>query len=108
MNVFVKQYFWSNIKHHKVVNQQYFSISFQILLIMILGLHFFFNMTPKAAILDAGDTLLLSNLDKPWYLYCNEHNNVPIPIPACDYTVINRSLLCYCQLQGGNEFYMDR
>ena len=54
--------------------------------------------------LDAGYALLLSNLNKPWYLHCNEHNNVPIPIPAYDHTVINGSLLCYCQLQGVNEF----
>ena len=39
----------------------------------------FFNITPKTAILDEGDTLLLSNLDKPSYLHCNEHNNEPIP-----------------------------
>ena len=61
-------------------------------------------MTPKAAILDAGDTLLLSNLDIPWYLHCTEHNNVPVLIPTYDYTVIKRPLLCNCQLQGGNEF----
>ena len=29
---------------------------------------------------------------------------MPIPIPAYDYTVFNRSLLCDCQLQRGNEF----
>ena len=77
-------------------------------------------MTPKAAILDAEDNLLLSNLDKllylhycpfllsnldkPLYLHCNEHDNVPIPIPTYDYIVINRSLLCDCQLQGRSEF----
>ena len=61
-------------------------------------------MNLKAAILGVGDTLLLSNLDKPWYLHCNEHNIVPIPIPADDYPVTNRLLLCDCQLQGGNEF----
>ena len=54
--------------------------------------------------LDEGETRVLINLNKPWYLYCNEHNNVPIPIPAYDYTVINTSLLCDCQLQGGNGF----
>ena len=48
-------------------------------------------MTPKAAILEAGDTPLLSNLDKPRYLHCkNEHNSIPAPIPPYDYTVINR------------------
>ena len=46
-------------------------------------------MTPKAAILYAGDTFLLGNLDKPWYLHCNKHNNVSIPLTAYEYTVIN-------------------
>ena len=64
-------------------------------------------MAPKAIILDAGDTLLLHNLDKLWYLHYIEHNNVPIAIPAYDYTVIYTSLLCHCQLQRGNEFYMN-
>ena len=60
-------------------------------------------MTPKAAIHDAGETLMLSNLNKP-YSHCNEHNNVPTPLPVFHESVINRSLLCDCQLQGGNEF----
>ena len=50
-------------------------------------------MTPEAAILVTGDTLLLSNLDKPWYIHGNEQNSVPIPIPAYDYTPISRSLV---------------
>ena len=49
-----------------------------------------------------GNTLLLNNQDKPRYLHCNEHSSVPIPIPIYDYTVINRSLPCDCQQQGGN------
>ena len=61
---------------------------------------FFCNMTSKAAILDDGKTLLWGNLDKPWDLHCNEDNNVLIPIPAYDYTVIKRYLLCEYQLQG--------
>ena len=66
--------------------------------------NFISNITPKVAILDAGDNLLLSNLYKPWFLYCNEHNTVPIPIPAWDYNIINRCLLFDCNLLGGNEF----
>ena len=45
---------------------------------------FFSNIPPKAAILDAEDTILLSNLDKPWYLHCNEQNDVPLSIPVYD------------------------
>ena len=47
-------------------------------------------MTPKAVIDDAGETLELSNLGKPWYLHCSEHNNMPIPIPAYNSTVIKQ------------------
>ena len=56
---------------------------------------------PKTAISGVGDVLLLRSLDIPCYLLCNEQNNVPIPIPSY-YTMINRSLLCDCQLQGRN------
>ena len=64
-------------------------------------------MTPKAAILHAGDMLLLRNLDNPLYLHCSEHNSVPIPMPAYDYAAISRSLLCDCQLQCSNEFMYE-
>ena len=63
----------------------------------------FYNMTTNTVISDAGDTLLLSNLDKTWYLHCNKHNIVSIPIPANDHTAINKYLLCDCKLEGGNE-----
>ena len=61
-------------------------------------------MTTTAAVLDAGQTLRLSHLDKPWYFHCNEYNDVPMPIPSYSYTVINRSLLCDCQIQEVSEF----
>ena len=62
------------------------------------------STTWLVTILDAGDSLLSSNLDRLSYLHCNKHNSVWKPIPAYDYTVIKKSLLCDCQLPGGNEF----
>ena len=59
-------------------------------------------MTPKADFLNSGDILLLSILDNQWFIHCNEHNNVPMQVYDC--SIINRSLICSCQLQGGNEF----
>ena len=63
-------------------------------------------MTPKPHILDAGDTLLLCNIDKLWYIHCDEHNNITIPLPPYDCTVIKRFLICDSH-QGGNEFLHD-
>ena len=83
--------------------QQYFCLSLDII-DNNCEFKFCFSRIPKAVILDVGDTLLLSSLNKLWYLHCNEHNNVPISTSAYDYTVMNRSLLCNYQLQGGIEF----
>ena len=66
---------------------------------------FFCNIIPKAAVLDAGETLLLRKLNKVCYLQCTEHNNTPMPKSADDYTVISGSLMCDCQLQGGRGSY---
>ena len=64
-------------------------------------------MVQKAAIFDAGETLLLGNVSKPWYLHCKDLNCVLIPIPLYAYTVIKKSLLYDSQLQGGNEFLCE-
>ena len=42
-------------------------------------------MISKVAILNARDTLLLGNLENHGSLHCNEHNNVPVSIPASVY-----------------------
>ena len=54
-------------------------------------------------ILDAGETILLSNFETPWYLHCNQHNIVSIPIPSYYYTIINGSLPYNYQIQGSSE-----
>ena len=45
-------------------------------------------MTPKVAIIDAGTTFLLGNLDKALYLHYNENNDILITIPAYDYVIL--------------------
>ena len=104
MNIFRSQYFWLNTRHHIAVNQQYFFYLSPDIFNDSCEIYFVYNITPKAAILDAEDTLLSSNLDKPLYLHCNEHYNVPIPISTYDYIFINRSLQCDCQFKRGNGF----
>ena len=60
-------------------------------------------MTPYRSlkILDAGDLLILSNLQKPWTIACKDISRV-FEIEYSTYRILNRSELCECSLTAGN------
>ena len=60
-----------------------------------------FNNTPESKILDAGNILILSNLQKPWTIACKEVSRV-FEIEYFTYRILNRSELCECSLTAGN------
>ena len=60
-----------------------------------------FNNTPESKILDAGNILILSNLQKPWTIACKDISRV-FEIDYSTYSILNRSELCECSLTAGN------
>ena len=60
-----------------------------------------FDTIPESKILDAGDLLILSNLQKPWTIACKDISRV-FEIEYSTYRVLNRSELCKCSLTAGN------
>ena len=60
-----------------------------------------FDNTPELKILDAGNILILSNLQKPWTIACKDISRV-FEIEYSTYHVLNRSELCECSLTAGN------
>ena len=60
-----------------------------------------FDTTPESKILDAGDLLILSNLQKPWTIACKDISRV-FEIEYSTYRILNRSELCECSLTAGN------
>ena len=60
-----------------------------------------FNTIPESKILDAGDLLILSNLQKPWTIACKDVSQV-FEIEYSTYCILNRSELCECSLTAGN------
>ena len=52
-------------------------------------------------ILDAGDILIISNLQKPWTIACKDISRV-FEIEYSTYHILNRSELCECSLTAGN------
>ena len=60
-----------------------------------------FDTIPESKILDAGDLLILSNLQKPWTIECKDVSRV-FEIEYSTYRILNRSELCECSLTAGN------
>ena len=60
-----------------------------------------FDTIPKSKILDVGNLLILSNLQKPWTIACKDISRVFV-IEYSTYRILNRLELCECSLTAGN------
>ena len=60
-----------------------------------------FDTILESKILDTGDLLILSNLQKPWTIACKDVSRV-FEIEYSTYHILNRSELCECSLTAGN------
>ena len=60
-----------------------------------------FDNTPESKILDAGNILILSNLQKPWTIACKDISRV-FEIEYSTYHILKRLELCECSLTAGN------
>ena len=60
-----------------------------------------FDTILESKILDAGDLLILSNLQKPWTIACKDISRV-FEIEYSTYRILNRLELCECLLTTGN------
>ena len=60
-----------------------------------------FDTIPESKILDAGNLLILSNLQKPWTIACKDISRV-FEIEYSTYRILNKLELCKCSLTAGN------
>ena len=60
-----------------------------------------FDNTPESKILDPGNILILSNLQRPWTIACKDISRV-FEIEYSTYRILKRSELCKCSLTAGN------
>ena len=60
-----------------------------------------FDTIPEPKILDAGNLLILSNLQKPWTIACKDISRV-FEIEYSTHRILSRSELCECSLTAGN------
>ena len=60
-----------------------------------------FDTLPESKMLDAGNILILSNLQKPWTIVCKDVDRT-FDLEYSTYRILNRLELCECSLTAGN------
>ena len=67
--------------------------------------NFYFNKTDvKPAVLDGGYQIILVNWPSYKRIMCNQNNNIPLNIPSHAYVLLNRSILCNCNIEAESNF----
>ena len=61
----------------------------------------------KTVMLDGRQQIMLANWPSYKKIMCAHNNNIPINIPSHQYVLLNRSILCNCDLEAENNFLLE-
>ena len=69
--------------------------------------NFYFNKTDvKPAVLDGGYQIILMNWPSYKRIICTHSNNIPIDKPSHPFVLLNRSILCNCNIEAESHFIL--
>ena len=69
---------------------------------------FYFNKSNiKPAVLDGGHQIILANWPSYKKIMCSYNNNIPINVPSHPYVLLNRSILCNCDVEAESNFLLE-
>ena len=68
--------------------------------------NFCFNRTDvKPSVLDRGHQIILANWPSYKRIICTHNNNIPADIPSHPYVLLDRSILCNCDIEAEGNFF---
>ena len=67
---------------------------------------YFYNTTVMPSVLDGGPQILLANILTPKRLICTYVSDMACPVPSHDYVLVNRSMLCNCDMESGLTYLL--
>ena len=69
---------------------------------------FFYNKTDIIpTVLDGGAEIILANWPNDKHIICNTNNDIPVKIPSHPYVLMNRSVLCNCNIEADNHYLLQ-
>ena len=63
------------------------------------------DVTPS--VLDGGHQIILLNWPNYKRIICTYNNNIPVNIPSHPYVLLNRSVLCNCDIEAESNFLLE-
>ena len=70
-------------------------------------LFYYTKTNVKPAMLDGGKQIILANWPSYKKIMCVYNDNIPINIPSHQYVLLNRSILCNCDLEAERNFFLE-
>ena len=69
---------------------------------------FYFNKTDiKPSVLDGGHEIIFENWPSYKKMLCSFINNIPVDIPSHPYVLLNRRILCNCDVEAESNFLLE-
>ena len=59
------------------------------------------------SVLDGGQQIILANWPNYKRFICTYNNNIQVNIPSHPYVLLNRSILCNCDIEAGSNFLLE-
>ena len=63
------------------------------------------DVTPS--VLDVGRQIILANLPNYKRIICTYNNNIPVSIPSHPYVLLDRNILCNCDIEAESNFLLE-
>ena len=69
---------------------------------------FYFNKTDVTpSVLDGGHQIILANWPSYKRIICTHNNNIPVNIPSHHYVLLDRIILCNCDIEAESNFLLE-
>ena len=69
---------------------------------------YYFNKTDiTPSMLDGGQNIILANWPSYKRLICTYNNNIPVNIPSHPYVLLDRNILCNCDIEAEDNFLLE-
>ena len=68
---------------------------------------YFNKIDIKPSVLDGGHEIILANWPNYKHMVCMVNNDVPVNIPTYPYVLLNRIIMCNCNIEVENNFLLE-
>ena len=70
--------------------------------------YYYYNKTDVTpSVLDGGKQIILANWPNYKRIICTYNNNIPVNIPSEPYMLLDRNILCNCDIERENNFLLE-